>query len=232
MRDLPGLTGALYVFAEWIMRFSTANILWIIVNLPLLFVLLSVYINGFGPGFVVYLLPLVLLIPAVTVPSTVALFATAREWILQKDQSSITKTYFFHMKANYRKNFLAGLALLALWLVWLVDIYFFKQSNDFMALLFTLIGLGLFVYTLNFFSLCVHYRMKTRTLLKNAFFITLGNPLLSLFILVSNMSLFYVSATRLYFLIPLFTVSISAYLSFLAFYRFSLKMQKKAESSI
>lgn len=227
MREMPGIAGTLYVYAEWLMRFSAANILWFVANLPLLFVLLSVYLNGFTEGFVWYLLPIALLFPAVLVPSTAALFATVREWVIQKDQPSITRAYLLHIKAAYRNSFFSGLYLLALWLVWLVDFYFFKAEHELFGLLFTLIGLGLFVYTLNFLSLSAHYKMNQRALMKNAFYLTIGNPLLSLFILASNLAIFYVSAAKLLFLLPLFAVSISAYLSFLAFYRFALKTQKK-----
>lgn len=227
MRELPGLAGTLYVFAEWVMRFSVTNVLWFILNFPLLFILLSVYINGFEQGFIWYLLPLAVLIPFIVVPTTIALFAVVREWIIQKDQSSVTKAYFSNIKANYRKSFLSGIVIMVLWMVWLLDFYFFKAANGLFGLLFALLGFGLFVYTLNFFSLSVHYEMKTLALLKNAFYITIGNPLLSLFILTSNLALFYVSATKLLFLLPLFAVSICAYLSFLAFYRYALKMQKK-----
>jgi uncharacterized membrane protein YesL len=227
MRELPGLTGTLYVFAEWVMRFSVSNLLWFILNLPLMFVLLSVYINGFSDGFIWYLLPLAVLVPVLSVPSTMALFAAVREWILLKDPSSITKSYFLHIKANYRKSFFSGILLLSLWLVWLLDFYFFQGKNRLYELLFIGIGLGLFVYTVNFFSLSVHYQMKYLDLVKNSFYVTIGNPLLGLFILISNGAVFYVSATRFLFLLPLFAISISVYLSFLAFYRFSLKIQRK-----
>jgi uncharacterized membrane protein YesL len=176
-------------------------------------------------------LPLAVLVPVLLVPSTMALFATVREWILQKDQPSITKAYFSHVKTNYRKSFFSGIFLFALWLIWLLDFYFFKEENRLYGLLFTGIGLGLFVFTLNFFSLSVHYQMKNFFLFKNAFYVTVGNPLLSLFILASNLSLFYVSVTKLLFLLPLFAMSVSAFLSFLAFYRFALKMQRKVRTS-
>ncbi|MBZ5202677.1 DUF624 domain-containing protein [Planomicrobium chinense] len=227
MREMPGIAGALYVYAEWLMRFSAANILWFIVNLPLLFVLFSVYVNGFAEGFVWYLLPLAGLFPAVLVPSTIALFATVREWVIQKDQPSITKAYLSHAKANYLNSFFSGIYIMGLWLVWLMDFYFLKAEHELFGLLFAFIGLFLFVYTLNFFSLSVHYDMKQRALMKNAFYLTIGNPLLSLFILASNLAIFYVSAAKLLFLLPLFAISISAYLSFLAFYRVALKMQRK-----
>lgn len=227
MREMPGLAGTLYVYAEWLMRFSAANILWFIANLPLLFVLFSVYLNGFTEGFVWYLLPIAGLFPAVLVPSTIALFATVREWIIQKDQPSITKAYLFHAKANYRKSLFSGIFLMGIWLVWLVDFYFFKAANGFFGLLFAFIGLFLFVCTLNFFSLSAHFDMTQRSLMKNAFYVTIGNPLLSLFILASNLAVFYVSTAKLLFLLPLFAASISAYLSFLAFYRFALKTKKK-----
>ncbi|WP_186763749.1 YesL family protein [Planomicrobium sp. CPCC 101079] len=231
MRDFSGLTETLYIATEWIMRFSVINIFWFILNIPIFFTISSAFFGDSEIGTLVYLLPLVFLLPALFFPSTVAMFAAAREWILKKDQASLTKTYFSHVKDNYKKSFVSGMALTAIWLVWIVDFTFIKNENDLLRTVFVVIGLILFVFTINFFSLSAHYQMSAKALMKNAFFVTVGNPLLSLFILFSNLSIFYVSATELLFLLPLFAGTISAFLSFLAFYRFTLKVEKKALSS-
>lgn len=228
---MQGFTGMLYAGAEWFMRFTVINLIWFVINLPILFVALSVYLNGYSTADAVYLLPLLLLIPVLFVPSTIALFSTVREWIIPKEQPSLLKTYFSHLKANYRQGLISGIGLQALWLVWLLDFYFFKEFSSMLVILFIVIGLGLFVYTINFFSLSAHYKMRSAALFKNAFFVTMGNPLMGLFIVVSNLALFYAGATEILFLFPFFIGTLSAYLSFLAFYRFSLKIEARAQMS-
>lgn len=227
MRDISGFMGTLYGSTEWIMRFSIINIVWFIINLPISIIIFSIFINGINDGFVVYLMPLVLLIPALFIPSTIAMFAIVRDWVMKKEQQSLMKVYLSYMKANYKKSFLSGLALMSIWLIWIGDFYFFHKENDVFTVIFLLIGIILSVYTINFFSFSVHYQMSSRTLMKNTFFLTIGSPLLSSFILLSNFLLLYLSATEFLFLFPFFTGSISAFLSFSAFYRFTLKMEKK-----
>lgn len=229
MRDFTGFTGILYAAAEWIMRFSFVNIFWFLLNLPVFFIASSIFLNGFAAGFVWYLMPLLIFIPLLSVPSTAAVFAMAREWIMQVEQPSLIKSYFSHMRAGYKKSLLAGLILQSLWLVWLVDFYFFKAQSDWLGIVFAGIGIGLFIYTINLFSLSVHYQMEIRELFKNAFFVTVGKPLMSGFILICNLSLLYTGMTELLFLFPFFICTLSAYLSFLAFYRFSLKIETKAK---
>ncbi|MDN7242682.1 DUF624 domain-containing protein [Planococcus sp. N028] len=228
MRDFSGLTETLYTATEWIMRFSVINVLWFILNIPIVFTITSIFFGNSESSSLLYLWPLVVLLPALFFPSTAAMFSTVREWIIKKDQASLTKTYFSHLKATYKKSFLSGIVLMALWFIWILDFTFFKNENDLIWTMFVVVGLILFVFTINFFSLSAHYQMNNKALLKNAFFVTVGNPLLSLFILISNLSLFYVSATELLFLWPLFAGTVSAFLSFLAFYRFSLKVEEKA----
>lgn len=227
MRELSGFMGGLYGSTEWIMRFSSINIIWFLMNGPITFIILSLYMNNFGNGFVLALLPLVLFIPTLFIPSTIAMFATVRDWVMKKDQSSLTKAFFTHMKSCYKKSFLSGLVLMSIWLIWIVDFYYFSK-NDLFRTILLIVGVLLFVYTINFFSLCVHYQMDIRTLIINTFFVTVGNPVLFFFVFTSNLVLFYLSATKILFLLPLFTGSLSAFLCFAVFYRFTLKIEKKA----
>ena len=147
---------------------------------------------------------------------------------MKKEQKSLVKTYFSYMKENYKKSFLSGLALLVIWLIWIVDFYYFNKISDLMSILFVILGLALFIFTINFYSLSVHFKMNIKELMKNTFFVTIGNPLLCFFILTSNLFLFYLSIWELLFLFPLFTGSLSAYFSFFAFHRFASKIEKKA----
>lgn len=223
-----GITGVLYSTTEWIMRFSVVNILWFMLNLPISIILISLYANNFSLAFVVYYVPLVILFPLLFVPSTTGLFAMARDWVLKIDHPSLTKGYFSYIRSNYKKSVLAGIVLTLFWLIWLIDFYYFSNEHDLFRLVFSIVGFALFVFTINFFSLHVHFQMNIRELVKNTFLVTLGSPFLFFAILISNFILFYLSATKLLFLIPLFTGSLSAYLSFAIFFRFSTKMQEKA----
>ncbi|ANU11813.1 hypothetical protein BBH88_16925 [Planococcus antarcticus DSM 14505] len=231
MREFSGFTGILYVLAEWIMRFFTVNILWFILNLPTVFLVASFFFSDPDVGIVTYLLPLVIFIPFLFVPTTIAMFATVREWILNTEQPSLTKAYLLHLKNSYKKSVGIGLALTGIWLIWLIDFQFFKSLNEMWGMVFLVFGCILFIYTVNLFSMSAHYQMKNTVLLKNAFFITVGNPVLSFFILASNLALFYVSITQLQFLLPFFTGALSTYLSFLVFYRFTLKVEEKTQAT-
>lgn len=228
MREFSGFTGVLYSTTEWVMRFSVVNILWFMINLPIWIIVLSLYVNNFGIEFVIYFVPLLLLIPILFVPSTVGLFAMSRDWVLKIEHPSLVKAYFAHMICNYKKSVLAGLMLTFIWLIWIMDFYFFANENDLLLMVFSIVGVALFVFTINFFSLNVHFQMNIRELLKNTFFLTIGSPLLFFVILFSNFILLYISATKLIFMFPLFTGSLSAFVSFTVFSRFSLKMQAKA----
>lgn len=231
MRELSGFTGIIYALAEWIMRFFTVNVLWFIFNLPTVFLVASFFFSDPDVGIVTYLLPLVIFIPLLVVPTTIAMFAVVREWVLDKEQLSLIKTYLLYLKKTYRKNAGMGLAITGIWLVWLIDLQFFVSFHALWGILFSALGCVLFVYTINLCSLSVHYDMKIMALLKTAFFVTMGNPLLSFFILASNLAIFYVSVTQLLFLLPFFSGTLSAYLSFIAFYRFTLKVERKVQIS-
>ena len=231
MRELNGFTGIIYALAEWIMRFFTINILWFIFNLPTVFLIASFFFSDPDVGIATYLLPLVIFIPFLFIPTTIAMFASVREWILDKDQPSLVKSYVLHLKNGYKKKVGLGLALTGIWLIWLIDFQFFKSFHELWTLVFIVLGGMLFIYTVNLFSLSAHYRMKSLALLKTAFFVTMGNPLLGVVILMSNLALFYVSIKQLLFLLPFFSGTLSAYLSFLAFYRFTLKIEKKVQAA-
>ncbi|MFF2753014.1 YesL family protein [Psychrobacillus sp. NPDC058041] len=230
MREFPGLMGVLYSTTEWIMRFSVINVFWFLMNIPNVIIILSFYFNISSNEFLLYLIPLVILIPALFFPSTIAMFATARDLVMKKDQNSITKAFFSYLKSYYKKSFLSGIILMSVWLTWVADLYYFKNENDLIRTVILLVGILLFVYTINFCSLIVHYYMNIKTLLINTFFVTFGNPVLFFFVLVSNFLLFYISASKFLFLFPIFTGSLSAFFSFSVFYRFTLKIEKKAMS--
>ena len=226
--NYSGFMGGLFALTEWFMRFSVINILWIITNLPVLLIVILMVLSQTTSSMIMLAIPLAVLLPLLFFPSTTSVFANARDWILNKEQPSLLKSFWLYLKENYRKSFSFGLILTIAWIVWLIDYYYFGHLSNILIVVMFLIGLALFVYTINVINLNVHYVMSIKALFKNAFFLTIGKPLLFIFILTSNLFLLYISLTKVWFLIPFFAISISGFLSFFAFYWTTLRVQKKS----
>ena len=92
---------------------------------------------------------------------------------------------------------------------------------------FLIMGFLLFVWTVNYFSFQANFRERLMNLLKNSFFFTLGKPLASLTIGFVGLSLFYVSFFRLIFLLPFFTFSLQAFVSYQIFHFVLLRVREK-----
>ncbi|MCM3585326.1 DUF624 domain-containing protein [Mesobacillus maritimus] len=219
---MNSFVNGLYVTSEWIMRFAVINLLWLAVNLPLvLFVFLFVKSNA-----LLFALPIVLLMPVLFFPATAAVFSSVRDWILEQEGSSLLRSYFRYFKANYKKSFLAGWVFAALWLVLIADYLYLREESPVLALVFIIFGTLLYALTINFFSVNAHYEMNLRALLKRALLLTFGSPVLLLAVIISGVILMYVSIRGPLFLLVFFTGSLTAFLSFSAFYRLYLKITK------
>ncbi|MBU9712673.1 YesL family protein [Evansella tamaricis] len=221
-----GFSGLITIIADWIMKLSVLNIVWMITNLPILFIAFLMIFSPSDYVLAVLTIPLVIFLPIVFFPGTTAMFATVREWVMKKEQPSIIKSYLSHLKDNYIQSMWSGLGLTGLWVVWALDYFFFRTRHDLLAVVFLLIGVLLIIFTINYFCISVHYHMGKREMYKNAFYITVGSPLLLITLISANILVIYLSA-RFLFLIPFFTVSLIVLLSYLAFYQFTLKVEKK-----
>lgn len=230
MLELKGITGALYTMSEWVMRLSGVNLMWFLLSLP--FFVLFVTVDMSSPaGIVFFGVAAWLFATFLVFPATMAVFSVARDWIVDFDYSSITRKYVSHLKTEYKVNAKTGAAFAAVWLVWYYGYFYFYSQKSSLAILFLVMGLALFVYTVNFLNIRAHYRMSGKEQLKNAFFISAGRPLLSLFILASSGILLWISLSQLVLLIPLLTCSMIAFLSFSAFHNVTRKISEKSASN-
>ncbi|MCM3611588.1 DUF624 domain-containing protein [Planococcus sp. MERTA32b] len=229
MVEFKGLAGVFYAMSEWIMRFSGVNLLWFLLSLPFFILFVTVEMSStaglFFFGSAGWLFAALLFFPA-----TAAVFSITRDWIVEEDYSSIVKKYFAHLKTDYKENAKMGAVFALVWLVWYYGyFYFFTQQNS-VALIFLVIGIALFIYTANFLSISAHYRMNAAAKMKNAFFLSAGRPLMGLYIAAVSAVLIWLSTTQLLWLFPLLTCSMTAFLSFSAFYRTTQKITEKAVS--
>jgi uncharacterized membrane protein YesL len=223
MKGASDMMGGLYRLCEWIMRFSVINLLWIVFNIPIAFIVVNILFVK-QTGIIVFLLiPLLILLPLLFFPATTAMFASARNLVMKEEGVSI-RQYWRYYKENYTRSLLGGLVLTVVWTIWAVDYYYFSKENIILLGIFLILGIVLFVFTINFFSILSHYHMKLLPAMKNSFLITMGSPLLFFTVLISNSIILYFSLFVFKFLLPFFTGSLIAYLSFSAFYRYYLKV--------
>jgi len=220
MTDSSGLMGKLYVISEWIMKFAFTNLFWILFNLPVAFLFLNMLFVERLEDLLFFAIPLVVLMPLLFFPATTAMFAVVRGWIM-KDESSgqLFRSYWRFYKENYKRSVVNGLFLTVVWLVWAVDLYYFSTNNKPLMILFIVLGVLLAVFTLNLFSVTVHYHMKWYAALKNTFLVTIGSPMLFITVSLSSGGVIYISFAVFTFLLPFVTGSLIAFLAFSAFYR-------------
>lgn len=223
MQGYSGLMSGLYFLAEWFMRLTVVNFIWFVINIPTAFVLVNAVMSD--THRLIYALPLMIILPVLFFPSTTAMFATVRDWIMKKEKKSLIKNFLKHLKTNYLNSLLAGFIWTIIWFVWVTDLVYFNRENSIIAFVILIIGMVLVVFNVNYFSLSVHYHMKMRGLFKNSFYITIGSPLLFIVILLTVFLLLFIAISRFWFLFPLLFGSVIAFISFFLFYQFSLKIK-------
>ncbi len=213
------------------MKFSITNLLWILFNLPIVYLLFTILFVEQIETIFFLLIPVILLLPFIFFPATTAMFAMVRDWIMKDEGvNHLIKKYWGYYKENYKRSVGIGLLLTAAWVIWAADVYYFHEKNSAMMILFIIMGILLLVFSINLFSVTVHFHLKFTESLKNALLLTIGSPILFIAVAMSSGLVIYVSFNVFRFIIPFLTGSLIAFLSFSAFYRNYLKiMAKKTE---
>lgn len=227
MNQSSGIRGGLYAISEWIMKFSLTNLQWALFNLPVALLLLSILNIGDRQELWYLLPPLILFLPFVFFPATTALFAKAREWVRNDQKETPDRSYLWYYKENYKNSLIAGIVLTILWTILVADIYYFSTTSPLLMNIFFILGILLFVFTINFFSVMVHFEMSVKDYMKQALMTTFVSPVLFLTVAITAGFILAVSLYIFPLIIPIFTGSIIAFLSFSAFYRLYLKLNNK-----
>ncbi|MBD2846044.1 DUF624 domain-containing protein [Paenibacillus sp. IB182496] len=230
--EMRGLMGGFYKISEWIMRLSVTNLLWIICSIPFVFVLgVALLASTDENQLLSSLILAAILAPFTFFPATAALYTVVRKWVMGEVDAPLLRTFFRGYKENYLQSMLGGLLYTALIVIMFVDYrVYLDELNSFQILSYVFIGLIilLFVSMFNYFSMMVHYHMKTLQLLKNAILITIGKPFRSLSTVIVSGAIVYFSF-QFTFLIPFFMGSMIALFSFYNFHLIYLKLKEQQE---
>lgn len=159
-----------YRFSEWVMRLAYVNLLWI------LFILVGGIILGFGP-------------------STVAMFAVTRKWVMGEVDIPVYKTFWNSYKTEFKKANVLMILLLLIGYVLYLDLKFFQGQEGIIYVLISYIMLGLmFLYvviTMYIFPIFVHYELKLFQYFRNAFLFSLMHPFLTIIMGVFCLTIYY-----------------------------------------
>ncbi len=235
--EMSGLWGGLYRICEWIYRFTITNLLWFVCSIPFLFIILmsinAMSLEDLGP-FYSSLILLAIAAPFTVFPANGGLFSVVRKWNMGEEDVPIVKTFFRGYKSNYLQSVMGGILFVLLLGLFVINYQFYSAMDNAMQLLsivflflIAVLGVAVYYYT----CLMVHVHMKTLTLLKNAFFLTIGRPLTSLMIALINFIGIYFSVFIYQVLIMLVTASFLGYATFYLFYRMFSKIQEQAEKA-
>lgn len=224
---LSGLMEKLHVASEWLIYFFLSNVIWIILNAPVVFFTINYFILDKLDALIANSVILAILIPFITFPPTAALFALIRKWAMHERDTPVFRSYWKFYKENFVKSMLGGILITLIWVVLIVDFFILISSfSRFFIIPFIAIFLFLFVFTLYFFASVVHYNLRLFPIIKNAFLMTIAKPILSVGIAVLSGMIIFLSMNKLTFLIPTLTGSIIAYIAFLGFHRVYKQVEK------
>lgn len=217
------LLSKFYVLLEGFVRLALINILWIIFNLPTVFIAISLLISQTKTEWLVFGMLLIISIPLFLFPATMAMFATVRI-LVRKEHARIIRDFWGSYKENFGRSFLSGIVFALIWIVLLVDfIYFGTQVHVVFKYIFSAIFLYLFMFTMHYFSIQVHFDTGFLQGFKNALLLTLKNPFISIAIAFVHISIVILSYKITPILLFFITGSIITTISFIVFYKISLK---------
>lgn len=223
---LNGKLGGLYTACEWIMKFSGANLLWALFNIPIVILILNLFSASSLNQVTFSYTAILILLPFVFFPATTALFAVVRKWVMKDESMKLIPAFVKYYRENYLRSFSGGLLIVLTWFVVVFYCYILYLNKG--LSLFMLLPVGmLFVFTMNFFSINVHFEVKLLASLKHAIFITIGRPLITLGIAMVSGLILYLSINVLTFLIPFFIGSLMAFTSFLGFHSHFMMVENK-----
>lgn len=217
--QMKGVFKVLYITTEWLTRLAITNLLWILLNTPIIFVYLNIYLvksHGEKIGLMVLI---ALLVPFIFFPATSAMVKLIKNWIIERQDTNIFKPFFKAYRTYYLKSMSGGFIITIIWILLIIDFYYLPQLLFIMEYILYFLFILLLIFTLYFFSSLTYQPFSSlQVILKTALINTIRKPFLSFFIAVISMIAVFISFNILTFLIPLLVGSFIALISCLSFY--------------
>lgn len=208
------------------MKFLLTNLIWLLFNFPIVYLILSMVFSKTTEELYIYLGIIVVLLPFIFFPATTAMFGVVRSWIIGKDQGRFLYSYWKYYKQNYFRSFFGGIMYTALWLLWIVN-YTLSAVEIGSGLFYFYLAITIFLvsFTGYFFADTVHYNIGLFQSLKKTLFMAIFHVHYTLGAAGAVGIIVFIA----YEVHPLFTIlfsgSIITYIYFFAFHQIFLRAQ-------
>ena len=203
---------------EWITKLAGTNLLWVLFNFPIAYLVLSLFTVKEMSQISMLIITIAVLAPFILFPATTAMFGIVRKWVM-KEEVPIIRFFWKYYKENYKRSLVGGLILTVLWAIVGVDYYYFHSRIFLGSYLFLFLMVWLFIISLFFFAHTVHTETKLGQALKNVFILSIASPILSFGIAIISIVILYISLMKLTFLLPFFSGAVISFLGFFAYYK-------------
>ncbi|KAB8137856.1 DUF624 domain-containing protein [Gracilibacillus oryzae] len=222
-----GVLGGFYVLADWIYRFCIGNLIWLVFNIPIVFLLLNLLLAE-TMGVIFVLTGMILLLsPFIFYPATVALFSIVDKFI-KKEDVRVIHDFCISYKKNYRRSMKIGAVFAAFWAVLLIDFFYLVQvGNTAFVYFFIVIGFFAFIYNLLVCSSVNYFDLPIKKLFRNVAILMFGHPILSMSLGLISVVFLYGLTQWATILLPFLTGSVIAFLSLLVFIKIYLVEKQK-----
>lgn len=228
---LTGRLESLYNIFDWLMKFMTTNIIWVLFNFPIAYAILSMVFAKTQEEVYLLAITILALFPFVFFPATTAMFGVVREWVMKREKKGFIRAYWNFYKENYIRSLLGGVFFTITWVVWLLN-YHLAAVEIGSGLFYFFIAITIFIvaFTSYFFADTVHFEVSIIYSIRKALFMAIFHLPYTIAAAGAVSILLYI----IYQIHPLFLVLFSgpaiAYVYFFAFYQIFLKAQAATES--
>lgn len=201
-----------YIFSEWISKLLYLQFLWVIGTL----------VGGIVIGIF---------------PATIALYASIRQLYLGETDLKVAQYFKEHYKKNFKDSLIIGSWYILTFIILFIYMQFISATSDsplaYLHIILYIIMIAFILLALYIIPVFVHYDVKLRIVIKNAFFISLINIKYNIYLISSFLALFLI-LSRYQIIIIFFGISLPAFLNMFfcmkAFNHYSEKRNKYVSS--
>lgn len=224
--EMKGIMGSFVKSSEWLMRFLMINIIWLLFNFPIIYILLYMLFIESSDELTLLLIIILILLPFTFFPATTAMFAIVRSWVIGNNNGRLLYFYWKFYKENYLRSLQGGFIYTILWVVWILNYHLSGAEMGSGLFYFYLAGtMFILAFTNYFFADTVHFEIKLfhslrKTLFMAIFYLhfTLGSAAA---IGIAVFVMYQIHPVLLF----LFSGSVIAYIYFFFFYQIYLKAE-------
>lgn len=225
---MTGIMGSLLRTSEWIFRLMRINFLWILFNIPIVYLFIDLFFRQTVDEAMTILIVMIILIPFILFPATTAMFGLMRRWITGKGTSRLFLNYWKLYKENYIKSFFSSFIFIIIWGIWIVNYRITDMSvGSLIFYVYLFVLLFLVALTSHFFSDLVHFEINIFRSLQKVVFMTvfylpytLGSAAATIIVL----GFIYLIHP---ILILIFSASIISYIYFYAYHQIYLRAKDR-----